>query len=64
MYQREHHLSAAVVREVAPPGAEGVHQQQVLNGAKDSYGFGVFAAFIVPMGDGGEVAWSAAAPCR
>jgi hypothetical protein len=36
----------------------------VLNGAKDSYGFGVFAAFIVPMGDGGEVAWSAAAPCR
>jgi hypothetical protein len=38
--------------------------EHVLNGAKDSYGFGVFAAFIVPMGDGGEVAWSAAAPCR
>jgi hypothetical protein len=41
-----------------------VRSGPVLNGAKDSYGFGVFAAFIVPMGDGGEVAWSAAAPCR
>ena len=28
LYQREHHLSAVVVLEVAPPGAEGVHQQQ------------------------------------
>jgi hypothetical protein len=37
---------------------------QVLNGAEDSRGFGVFAAFNVPMGDGGGVAWSAAAPRR
>ena len=36
----------------------------VLNGAEDSHGFGVFAAFIVPTGDGGEMAWSAAAPRR
>jgi len=35
-----------------------------LNGAEDSHGFGVFAAFIVPTGDGGEMAWSAAAPRR
>ena len=37
---------------------------RVLNGAEDSHGSGVFAAFIVPTGDGGEVAWSAAAPRR
>jgi hypothetical protein len=37
---------------------------RVLSGAEDSHGFGVFAAFIVPTGDGGEVAWSAAAPRR
>jgi hypothetical protein len=36
----------------------------VLNGAEDSHGFGVLAAFIVVTGDGGEVAWSAAAPRR
>ena len=36
----------------------------VLNGAEDSRGSGVFAAFIVPTGEGGEVAWSAAAPRR
>ena len=36
----------------------------VLNGVEDSHGFGVFAAFIVPTGDGGEMAWSAAAPRR
>jgi dipeptidyl aminopeptidase/acylaminoacyl peptidase len=46
------------------PALLSIHGGPVLNGAKDSYGFGVFAAFIVPMGDGGEVAWSAAAPCR
>jgi hypothetical protein len=36
----------------------------LLNGVVDSHGFGVFAAFIVPTGDGGEMAWSAAAPRR
>jgi hypothetical protein len=35
-----------------------------LNGAEDSHRSGVFATFIVPTGDGGEVAWSAAAPRR
>jgi hypothetical protein len=47
-------------------GAELLRQMRdlVLNGAEDSHGFGVFAAFIVPTGDGGEMAWSAAAPRR
>jgi len=37
---------------------------QLLNGARDSYGFGPSAALVVQMGSAGEAAWSAAAPCR
>jgi len=51
--------SCSVWRHKHPGEAECV-----LNGAEDSHGFGVFAAFIVPTGDGGEMAWSAAAPRR
>jgi transposase len=35
-----------------------------LNGAEDSYGFGLSAALVVPMGSADEAGWSAAAPCR
>ena len=47
-------------------GDRGRHRQvrRVLSGAKDAHGIGLFAALIVPMGNPGEVAWSAAAPCR
>jgi hypothetical protein len=45
-------------------GAVVLRLGELLNGAEDSHGFGVFAAFIVPTGDGGEMAWPAAAPRR
>ena len=37
---------------------------RLLSGAKDAHGIGLFAALTVPMGNPGEAAWSAAAPCR
>jgi hypothetical protein len=44
--------------------ALSVRATPVLNGAEDSYGFGLSAALVVPMGSAGEAGWSAAAPCR